>query len=201
MSDSKIHEVITEERFYKGLTYLSYLSYTGENKPRFEEMENTFKLSDQDIRDFKNIVKKQGILKVLALVEDWSPDVHRALPVLNRIVQSGMELRIFSRDKNPDIMDLFLNKGQFRSIPTFVFFSPDLKYLCHWIERPAIAVRFYDEMDTELAPKNLPIEERRKIRRQRSQPLWPQWQQETMREIKKLLLPPDKLPEDSEHII
>lgn len=198
MSDKNIHEVVTEERYYKGLTYLGYLAKAGENKERFFEMESTFKLSTEDARDFKDIVKKQGVLKVLALAEDSSPDVHRALPVLYKIVEaSGMELRIFQRDQNLDIMDLFLNKGQFRSIPTFVFFSPDLKYLCHWIERPAKAVKFYELLDAELAPKNLPIEERRKIRRQRSQSLWPQWQQEIVGEIKGLL----SLPQNSEHII
>lgn len=198
MTDKKIGEVVTEARYYKGFTYLEYLSHTGENKERFMEMEETFKLSPKDDIFFKNIEKDHGILKVLALVEDWSPDVHRALPILTKIVHSGgMELRIFPRDKNLDIMDLFLNKEQFRSIPTFVFFSPDLKYLCQWIERPAAAVKFYEELDAELAPKNLPLDERRKIRRQRSQPLWPQWQQETVRELKELL----SLPKSSEHII
>ncbi|MBI4595611.1 MAG: thioredoxin family protein [Candidatus Tectomicrobia bacterium] len=198
MSDEKIREVITETRYYKGLTYLSCLAKTGENKERFLEMEATFKLSAEDAKAFKNIVKSHGALKVLAIVEDWSPDVHRALPVLYKLVEAGgMELRIFARDQNPDIMDLFLNKGQFRSIPTFVFLTPDLKYLCHWIERPAVAVKLFEEIDAELAPKNLPIEERRKIRRERSRSLWPQWQQEIVREIKDLL----SLPQSSEHII
>ena len=198
MSDARIAEILTETRYYKGVTYLEYLRHTGENRSRFEECEETFKLSPEDDIFFKNVTKNLGILKIIALVEDWSPDVHRALPVLAKIVHSGgMELRIFQRDKNLDIMDLFLNKGQFRSVPTFVFFSPDLKYLCQWIERPAVAVKFYEEIDAELAPKNLPIEERRKIRRQRSQPIWPQWQKETAREIRELL----SLPKSSEHII
>ena len=198
MSDSKLGEVITESRYYKGLTHMAYIAKTGEHKDRFLEMEATFKLSPEDARAFKKIVKDDGPLKVIAIVEDWSPDVHRALPVLYRIVEaSRMELRIFQRDQNPDIMDLFLYKGQFRSIPTFVFFTPDLKYLCQWIERPASAAAFYEQVDAELAPKNLPIEERRKIRRERSKSLWPQWQQDIVQEIKDLL----SLPEGSEHII
>lgn len=194
----KIEDLITHDRYSKGLTYADYLAKAGDNKERLLEQERTFKLSPGDVKDFKNIVKSHGPLKVLALSEAWSPDVHRALPVLYKIAEaSGMELRIFDRDKNPDIMDLFLNKGQFRSIPTFVFFSSDLRYLCHWIERPASAVKFYDQVDAELAPQNLPIEERRKIRRERSRPLWPEWQKEIVKELKSLL----SLPKSYEHTI
>lgn len=198
MSNKKISEIVTPARYYRGYTYMEYVGYTGANRARFEELENTFKLSTEDEAAFKKIKATQGAIKVLALVEDWSPDVHRALPVLNKIVHAGsMELRIFTRDKNLDIMDLFLNKGEFRSIPTFVFFSPDLNYICSWIERPAVAVKLYEEIDTELAPKNLPIEERRKIRRERTRHLWPEWQRETVREIRNLIT----LPQNSVHEI
>jgi hypothetical protein len=34
-------------------------------------------------------------------------------------------------------MQRYLNKGQFKSIPVFVFFDEDFRELGHWIERPA----------------------------------------------------------------
>src|SRR5690606_14491626 len=46
-----------------------------------------------------------------------------------------MELRFFLRDQNKDIMAEFLNKGEFESIPTIVFYDRDHHYLGHWIER------------------------------------------------------------------
>ena len=49
---------------------------------------------------------------------------------------SGMDMRVFPRDKNLDIMNLYLNQGKFMSIPVFAFFDRNLNPLCHWIERP-----------------------------------------------------------------
>jgi thioredoxin family protein len=45
-------------------------------------------------------------------------------------------VRIFLRDQHPDLMDLYLNKGQFRSIPVFVFFDDQFKEIGRFIERP-----------------------------------------------------------------
>src|SRR3989304_20153 len=65
------------------------------------------------------------------------------------------------RDQNLDIANEFLYKGEFQSIPTLVFYTKDLKYLAHWIER---AQKARDEMhllsattskmrDPELSPE------------------------------------------------
>ncbi|MCY4455305.1 MAG: thioredoxin family protein, partial [Chloroflexi bacterium] len=81
----------------------------------------------------------------LCLGEDWCPDVWRGIPVIAKVSeQTGMELRIFFRDKNKDIMSEFLNQGEFESIPTIVFYDRDHNYLGHWIERPVLA---NDEME------------------------------------------------------
>src|SRR5207249_364468 len=66
-------------------------------------------------------------------------DVIANLPVLGRITrESGkLDVRIFLRDQNDDIMQRYLNQGKYKSIPVFVFFDQDFKELGHWIERPA----------------------------------------------------------------
>ncbi len=52
---------------------------------------------------------------------------------------AGIELRVFPRDDNLDIMNEFLNHGESQSIPTFVFYTSDHRYIAHWIERPVKA--------------------------------------------------------------
>ena len=61
------------------------------------------------------------------------------LPVLGRLARDSgkLDVRIFLRDQNDDIMQRYLNKGQFKSIPVFVFFDESFRELGHWIERPA----------------------------------------------------------------
>lgn len=83
-----------------------------------------------------------GPAKVLVLSEDWSSDCQRDVPTLARVAEAGnMELRIFNRDTDPDIMDEFLNekRGQkFRSIPVAVFYTKNFDYLYCYTEYPAI---------------------------------------------------------------
>jgi hypothetical protein len=123
----------------------------------------------------------------LAIVEDWCPDVHRGLPIMAAIAQvSGMDLRIFPRDQNLDIMNLYLHQGKFMSIPVFAFFDKDLNPLCHWIERPKAATRFMEEIASELNKKKLSEEEMRQERRKRSQPMTDTWRQETVKELEDL---------------
>jgi hypothetical protein len=56
-----------------------------------------------------------------------------------------MELRIFERDANSDIMSEFLKEGEFESVPTIVLYDGDHNYLGHWIERA-------DQANEEMAP-------------------------------------------------
>ena len=43
-------------------------------------------------------------------------------------------MRIFKRDDNPDVMDRYLKRGVYRSIPVFVFFDGEMNELARFIE-------------------------------------------------------------------
>jgi len=180
--------VVTTQRYSQGFTYEGYLNQLGDTRRRFAEDSTAFRLALPDAQFFKDVVHRLGGLKVLAIVEDWCPDVHRGLPVMDAIAHvSGMEMRVFPRDKNLDIMNLYLKQGKFMSIPVFAFFDQNLNPLCHWIERPKAATRFMEEVATELAMKKLGEEELRQERRKRSTPMSESWRQETVKEIRDLL--------------
>lgn len=100
--------VITAERYSQGFTYEDYVGQLGDTKQRFVEHESAFHLATVDAEFFNDIVHHLGHINVLAIVEDWCPDVHRGLPIIASIARaSGMDLRIFPRDQNLDIMDLY----------------------------------------------------------------------------------------------
>jgi hypothetical protein len=180
--------VITPQRYAEGNTYEEYINQLGDTRPRFAEHEAAFKLEPVDAQFFQGEVRRTGGLKVLAIVEDWCPDVHRGLPVMDSIARAaGMEFRVFPRDKNLDIMNLYLRNGKFMSIPVFAFFNEQLHPLCHWIERPEAATRYMEEVAAELSGKELSEEELRQERRKRSQSMSGKWRQETVRELKELL--------------
>ena len=126
---------ITRERFESGLTYDAYKAQMTRNQERFEANERQVALGTDELDAFRRLPRP---LNVLVLAEDWCGDVIANLPVLGRIAaQSGtLNLRIFLRDQNPDLMDQYLNQGKFRSIPVFVFFDDDFRQVGLWIERP-----------------------------------------------------------------
>src|SRR5271165_3742818 len=126
---------MTPERFAQGMTYDEYKSQMTSNQERFLDNERTFQLEPADLAVFQSLPKP---LDVLVLAEDWCGDVIANLPILGRIAQDSgkLNLRVFLRDQNLDIMDQYLKDGQFRSIPVFVFFDDQWNELGRFIERP-----------------------------------------------------------------
>ena len=127
---------IDRARFEQGLTYDAYKEQMTRNRDRVEENERSVDLSKEDLAAFRSLPRP---VKVLVLAEDWCGDVVANLPVLGRLAKDSgkLDVRIFLRDQNDDIMQRYLNKGQFKSIPVFVFYDEDFRELGHWIERPA----------------------------------------------------------------
>lgn len=180
--------VVTAQRFAAGLTYWEYLEHIQRNRAKFEYNYDQTCLTDDDVRAFRELASRpDGPARVLALAEEWCPDVFRGLPVMARIAEAaGMELRIFARDQNLDIMDEFLNQGKYQSIPVFVFYTRDQRYLAHWIERPALANEQMHLVNAifqgKTAEEALPEYERFQ-----QGEVWANWRRETVREIRELL--------------
>lgn len=127
---------VSAERFAQGMTYEAYKAQMTRNQERFAANERQLVLDDADLAAFRQLPQR---LPVLVLAEDWCGDVIDNLPILGHIAaQSGtLDVRIFPRDQHPDLMDQYLNQGQFRSIPVFVFFDEQFNELGRFIERPA----------------------------------------------------------------
>jgi hypothetical protein len=186
--------VVTPERFDSGLTYADYLSRIQRNREKFDYNYEQTAVQPHDAAAFRDLASKPGgAARVLALGEDWCPDVFRGLPVMARIAEAaGMELRVFPRDDNLDIMNEFLNHGESQSIPTFVFYTPDHRYIAHWIERPAKAnaemgevMKRYEGLDRS---KPDDVAKLRQIANEfQTGPQWANWREETVREIRELL--------------
>jgi hypothetical protein len=127
---------MNKQRFDTGLTYDAFKAAMTRNLERVEANEQKVSLDPETLRFFKGLPKP---IKVVALAEDWCGDVIANLPVLGALArESGkLDVRIFYRDQNLDLMEKWLNQGKFQSIPVFAFFDDDFRELGHWIERPA----------------------------------------------------------------
>src|SRR5579883_1270242 len=127
---------VTRERFEQGMTYAAFKEQMTRNRDRFEASEQRFTPSASDVEAFSKLPRP---LNVLVLAEDWCGDVIANLPILGRLAEASgkLNLRVFLRDQNLDLIDQYLNQGKYRSIPVFVFFDDNFQEVGRFIERPA----------------------------------------------------------------
>ncbi|HSB40353.1 MAG TPA: thioredoxin family protein [Methylomirabilota bacterium] len=126
--------MITAERFAQGLTFPEYLAQMRANRERF-----VHRLAGADIRpgDREALHGLGGKLRILVITEDWCGDALVSLPTLARLVEDDpdVQLRVFLRDASPDVMDHYLKRGLYRTIPVFVFFDEHMNELARFTER------------------------------------------------------------------
>ena len=144
---------VTRERFEQGLTYAQWKAQMTRNQERHYANERELKLSDNDLAAFKSLKKP---VNVLAIGEDWCGDVIANLPIVGKIAaESGtLNLRVFLRDQNEDLMNQFLKEGKYKSIPVVAFFDDDFQELGRWIERPNSVTELREKKRQELYAKN-----------------------------------------------
>ena len=135
---------VTRERFDQGLTYEQWKAQMTRNRERHDANEQGLPLSEADLAPFKNLPKK---VNVLMLAEDWCGDVIANTPIVGRIASEvdTLNLKVFLRDQNEDLMNQFLKDGKYKSIPAVVFFDDDFNELGRWIERPESVTKLREE--------------------------------------------------------
>ena len=192
---------VTPERFAQGLTLQQFVQRMSKNKDVFEENYAGFELQPADREFFGNLGRP---LRVLVLAEDWCSDVLRYLPAFARVCEAAgdWDVRVFYRDQNHDLADLWLKNGLHRAIPVIVFFDEALNELACFIERPtpvysatgrareAFADRYPELPDAELpsaemseATYNLYVQFMREFRSQHNR----EWQQLFVNELREKL--------------
>src|SRR5438552_7220721 len=146
--ETKIAAAITPERFASGMTFIEYLDYIAspenlgregnegaprvDRSPQLRAWFRAMKLQDHQVEALRWLAgQAEGPAKVLAIVEEWSSDCRRDLPMLARMAEAAnLELRIFNRDgsrfsrthrpspaesPNADLMEQFLNQKRDRT--------------------------------------------------------------------------------------
>jgi hypothetical protein len=165
--------MVTRERFEQGMTFQQYLDQMGTNKETFAKFLSEIKIRPEDKEALAKLGKK---LKVMVITEDWCGDALYNVPVLAKLVEGApnIELRVFLRDKNADLMDQYLNQGMFRSIPVFAFFDENMNEVARLLERPS---KITDQLEKKM------LEVRRSMRSENLE----QWRQDVVGEVRSLL--------------
>jgi hypothetical protein len=129
--------VVTSARFEQGMTLCQYVDRMSANRERFVRALDAVVIRPEDERVLARLERAR---KLLVITEDWCGASLAHLPFVARLIEGrpDIELRVFLRDENPDLMDQYLKKGLHRSIPVFVFFDESMNELARFIEtRPS----------------------------------------------------------------
>jgi thioredoxin family protein len=158
---------IDAQRFSKGLSWKDYMAQMGDTMARTQEYYSKSGLTDDERKFFGSVTQ---VKYAMMLAENWCGDVHRNSPLLAHICEAipGCELRVFFRDKEPDLRDTYLNNG-YQSIPVIAFFDKDWNEIGRWIERSHAATGKAAQIrakTTDIAPKEKADEAMNEMRKQ-----------------------------------
>jgi len=126
--------MVTSARFEQGMSAQGYLDQMRLNKDRFVHALETTTLGADDA---KGLARFGPVRKVLVITEDWCGTSLGVLPYVFKLVEAspGVDLRVFLRDENPDVMEHYLKDGRYRSIPVVVLLDDVFTELARFIER------------------------------------------------------------------
>ena len=126
--------MVTMERFAQGMTARQYVDQMSMNK---ERMLSTLDSTVIGAADIQILERYAGTRKILVITEDWCGTSLGSVPFVVKLAEAipHIEMRIFLRDENPDLMDQFLKGGVYRSIPVIAFFDEHMNELARFIER------------------------------------------------------------------
>ena len=193
---TQTESVVTPERYEQGISWQQWMETIDRNQDKFKENYDGSHPNPADVAAIKALMAKpNGPVKCLALGEAWCTDVVRGMPMMAKLAEAtGLDLKIFYRDQNLDIMSEFLYKGEYQSIPVFVFYTADHKYIGHWIEKAKLVREQADLLSaitTKMRDPDITQEERQKYMAEYAEfkkgPIWAGWRNAEVTEIRELL--------------
>ena len=161
--------VIAKDRFEQATTYDEYVERMQVNQQQMTDFTDEIEISDEDIAWWR----EQPQLNVLVLTYDGCGDALYNIPVLAKIAKqcSNIDLRVVQRDENLDIMNRYLNKGIFQSVPAFIFMDENLVEVGNLKERSEEMTEVFEREGIRL---------RRSLREMNKEP----WRAEMARELR-----------------
>ncbi len=133
---------IDEDVLRQSSSYEAYRARIAKNAEVFDEVYADPAFDAADVDFFRRLPP----LTVVAIGEDWCPDVFHTLPTWARLVEAldGWQLRVFQRDQDPPLIDSFLYRGTAKRVPVYAFYDARRYLQTWWSGRGAIAQRAVD---------------------------------------------------------
>lgn len=152
---------MTRKRRYCGATpFSNFLDGVEANADLWRSIARRAEVPDGDVERVRALGQRWHLL---VLTEDWCGDAVNTLPVLAKLadIADNLDLRVLSRDANPDLMDAHLAPNGARAVPVVIALDADFVERGFWGSRPSPLKHW-----VESEGMSMPKEERyREIRR------------------------------------
>ena len=122
-------------RYLAGASFEQFVTEVSANAELWQALARRTETPDAVVREIESFAEQWHLL---VLTEDWCGDAVNTLPVLAAVSNRArnLDLRILSRDANPDLMDTHLT-GTSRSIPVVIVLDSQYVECAWWGPRPA----------------------------------------------------------------
>lgn len=125
-----------KNRYQGAQTLDEYIAGTEKNHDLWVALRRRARVPAEVVRRVEAI---PGRWHLLVLSEDWCGDAVNTVPVVGALADaaSNLDLRVVSRDENPDLMDTHLSPRGARAIPVIIVLDEQHRELGWWGSRPA----------------------------------------------------------------
>jgi hypothetical protein len=124
-----------KDRFQAGQTFHQFLEGGQDGTHLWETFYARARVPKDLLERARKLAEKRYLL---ALCEEWCGDGANSLPYVARLAEAApnLELRLLSRDENPDLMERHLTNGT-RGIPVVMVLDERFREVGWWGPRPA----------------------------------------------------------------
>lgn len=123
------------EQFYVAVPFAEFVRGTQANHEMWQAMGRRARVP-QEVLD--RVGELPGRWHLLVLLEDWCGDALNTVAPIAALAEAApnLDLRVLSRDNNPNLMDSHLTQGS-RSIPVVIVLDEAFEEVGWWGPRPA----------------------------------------------------------------
>jgi thiol-disulfide isomerase/thioredoxin len=142
--------MLTQEKFFQGLTTKGYIDRIKVNKQPFVEIYQAVEIPSEVKGFFDNLEEP---LKLAVFTADWCGDALSTTPAILRLADStnGLSMQVFNRDEELELTNSFLPEHRAGTVPVFVVFDSSMQEIARFIETARKLVPQIDAMDEMVA--------------------------------------------------
>ena len=184
-----------QDYFDKGLQYEEFRNRVEVNLEVMDEVYDEPNLMPSDLRFFENLAP----LNILAVGEDWCPDVVHTLPRWARLAEQveGISFRISFKKDVPDLMKQYLGPGNKERIPVYIFLDTQGNRVAHWSGRARMADQWILARRNQRDYSEIPKDEMEQLTQEFRIMYREHFRRENFQEIKDILAVAFGIPFDS----